>query len=153
NWNYTNIDTAYSLYTGAGNNQTKSKITHYKETFIADVEILVTTLRETGNFSNPHICTYKNLYKDEEDLSKTLSTMLRTDVKHYGSTRGSNDYRDKDSVILLGAYRPPVDFDVLAQQMYPNYSPQKHAVANWIQEIYRSRIRNRNGESIALAVL
>jgi hypothetical protein len=152
-WNYTDIEAAYSLYTGAGHNQTKAKITKEKETFVADVQTLLGALQETGAFTHPYIVTYKHLYKDKEELSQALSTLLGMDVQYYGSTRGSNAYRDTDSVILLGAYRPPVEFDTLARQMYPNYCPETLAVANWIQEMYRSRIRKHNGERIALAVL
>jgi hypothetical protein len=55
--------------------------------------------------------------------------------------------------VLLGAYRPPVAFDQLAFLLFGRcYSPSKYAVAHWVQEIYRTRIRNRTGETIKLFV-
>src|SRR5207244_9606125 len=75
-------------------------------------------------------------------------------VQNYGGTRGSNAFRQCDSVILVGAYRPPVSFDTLAYQLFgAQYSPYKYAVAHWIQEIYRTRIRQHRGEPIQVLAM
>ena len=68
--------------------------------------------------------------------------------------RGSNAFRHCDSVMLVGAYRAPVYFDTLAYQLFGTaYSPYKYAVAHWIQEIYRTRIRQHGGEPIQVLAM
>jgi hypothetical protein len=56
--------------------------------------------------------------------------------------------------MLVGSYRPPVSFDTLAYQLFGTaYSPYKYAVAHWIQEIYRTRIRQHQGEPIQVLAI
>jgi hypothetical protein len=56
--------------------------------------------------------------------------------------------------MLLGSYRPPVYFDTLASQLFgDSYSSIKYAVAHWIQEIYRTRIRQHQGELIQVLAI
>src|SRR6266446_1356905 len=48
----------------------------------------------------------------------------------------------------------PMPFATLAYQLFgAQYSPYKYAVAHWIQEIYRTRIRQHAGEPIQLLAI
>jgi hypothetical protein len=151
-WNYHDIEAAYRFLMSI-DTQTKGALSKYKETFLDHLKRCLPALLQDGGFSNPHVVMYKHLSNDQESLPAILESMFRIRVHNYGATRGSNQFLDTDSAILLGGFRPPVEFDMLARQLYPTYSPYKHAVAHWIQELYRTRIRKRNGEKIHLAVL
>jgi hypothetical protein len=99
------------------------------------------------------VVTYKTL--DGQSFPQDISAILgKRPVQNYGGTRGSNAFRECDSVMLVGSYRPPVYFDTLAYQLFgTTYSPNKYAVAHWIQEIYRTRIRQHRGEPIQVLAI
>jgi hypothetical protein len=151
-WNYQDITSAWHLRMGIGNHS-RTAISKYQETFLEHVERWLPYLLQEPGFGNPHVVTYKHLSNDQELLPDVIADKLKIPVRHYGSTRGSNAFLDTDSAILLGGFRTPGEFDTLASQLYENYSPYKYALAHWIQELYRTRIRQRNGEQIHLAVL
>jgi hypothetical protein len=141
-WNYHQITGGYKVYSSLGN-LTKTTITSHKETFLQELKVHIVPILEA--FQDPYIVTYKQLEAD-------VQTVLQHPVQHYGATRGSNAYRTMASAVLLGAYRPPVSFDQLATLLFgPRYSPVKMAVAHWIQEAYRTRIRS--DEPITLLVM
>jgi hypothetical protein len=143
-WNYHEITLAYKVLSGLGD-LTKTTMKKYKESFFEEVRTSIPHVMDIGQFHDPYVVTFQSF---EEDLR----TILGTEVHHYGSTRGSNAFMKKDAAILLGAYRPPVTFDKLAYRMFgATYSPYKFAVAHWIQELYRTRIRQ--GASIHLTVM
>jgi hypothetical protein len=108
---------------------------------------------EDQGFADPYVVTYKTL--NGESFTHDISAILgKRPVQNYGGTRGSNAFRQCDSVILVGSYRPPVSFDTLAYQLFgAQYSPYKYAVAHWIQEIYRTRIRQHRGEPIQVLAI
>jgi DNA-directed RNA polymerase subunit L len=95
----------------------------------------------------------------EEDLGESFTQDIaailgKRPIQNYGGTRGSNAFRQCDSVMLVGSYRPPVSFDTLAYQLFgAQYSPYKYAVAHWIQEMYRTRIRQHRGEPIQVLAI
>jgi hypothetical protein len=151
-WNYHDIEAAYRFLMSIGN-QSKTALSKYKETFLNHLDRMIPDLLQDAGFGNPHVVTYKHLSNDQESLPEVISGKFHIPVHNYGATRGSNEFLDTDSAILLGGFRTPVEFDTLACQLYENYSPYKHAVAHWIQELYRTRIRKHNGEKIHLAVL
>jgi hypothetical protein len=151
-WNYQNIELAWRLQMGIGN-QSRTAIRKYQETFLNHLDRMIPDLLQDAGFGNPHVVTYKHLSNDQESLPEVISGKFHIPVHNYGATRGSNEFLDTDSAILLGGFRTPVEFDTLACQLYENYSPYKYALAHWIQELSRTRIRQRNGEQIHLAVL
>jgi hypothetical protein len=134
-------------------NQSKTALSKYKETFLEQAKRWLPSVLQHPGFGNPHVVTYKRLVNDQELLPDVLKSMFGIRVHNYGATRGSNQFLETDSAILLGGFRTPVEFDTLASQLYETYAPDQHAVAHWIQELYRTRIRKRNGEKIHLAVL
>jgi hypothetical protein len=141
-WNYHHITEAYKVSSDIGN-LTKTAIVTHQEMFLGELKAHVLPILE--EFQDPYIVTYKQLAAD-------VQTVLQRPIQHYGATRGSNMYRTTASAVLLGAYRPPVVFDQLAQLLFgTRYSPVKMAVAHWIQECYRTRIRS--GEPIKLLVM
>jgi Recombinase zinc beta ribbon domain len=99
------------------------------------------------------------LFMREEDLGESFTQDIaailgKRPIQNYGGTRGSNAFRQCDSVMLVGSYRPPVSFDTLGYQLFgAQYSPYKYAVAHWIQEIYRTRIRQHQGEPIQVLAI
>ncbi len=124
-------------------NLTKTTIMAHKELFLQELkEHIVPLLAE---FPDPYIVTYQAIEAD-------VQTILQHPTHHYGATRGSNAYRTTAAAVLLGAYRPPVSFDRLAQLLFGAcYCPRKMAVAHWIQDAYRTRIRSE--EPIKLLVM
>jgi hypothetical protein len=151
-WNYHDIALMQRLYLGIGN-QSKTALSKYKAFFLEQVERWLPSVLQHPGFGNPHVVTYKHLVNDHEVLPEILTSMFGIKVHNYGATRGSNQFLDTNSAILLGGFRTPVEFNTLASQLYETYAPDQHAVAHWIQELYRTRIRQRNGEKIHLAVL
>jgi hypothetical protein len=115
-------------------NFSKTNLRKNQNTFLDnDLNMLKQVIGDFGE--NPYIVSFKEFEEDIEDrLGKT--------VVHYGMTRGSNDYRDCDSVIMIGSYRLPPKYLELAHFLYPNLDPLSIPVAHWLQEIYRSRIRD-----------
>ena len=141
-WNYSQIIEGYKVYSSLGN-LTKTAITSHKETFLNELTTSIVPILE--EFEEPYIVTYKTMEAD-------VQTILQRPIQHYGATRGSNAYRTTASAVLLGAYRPPVRFDQLAQLRFgARYSPLNMAAAHWIQEVYLTRIRS--GEPIKLLVM
>jgi hypothetical protein len=108
---------------------------------------------EDQGFRDPYVVTYKTL--DGTSFTDDISSILgNRPVQNYGGTRGSNAFRHCDSVMLVGSYRPPVSFDTLAAQLFGgSYSPYKYAVAHWIQEIYRTRIRQHACDPIQVLAM
>jgi hypothetical protein len=132
-WNYPQITAAYKVYSSLGD-LTKTTIVTHRELFLHELTTNIVPILE--EFDDPYVVTYKQLEAD-------VTSVLHCPVQHYGATRGSNRYRTTASAVLLGAYRPPVVFDQLAQLLFgTRYSPLNMAVAHWIQEIYRTRIRS-----------
>jgi hypothetical protein len=132
-WNYGQITEAYKVSSSLGN-LTKTTLLTHQETYLQERQDHVVPL--LAEFLDPYIVTYKTMVTD-------VHTALHRPVQHYGATRGSNPYRTRASAVLLGAYRPPVAFDQLARLYFDErYSPYKIAVAHWIQECYRTRIRS-----------
>jgi hypothetical protein len=143
-WNYHDITLAHKVLSGLGD-LTKTTMKKYKESFLEEVRTALPQMLESGPCHDPYVVTFQSF---EEDLR----TILGTEVHHYGATRGSNAFINNDAAILLGSYRPPVVFDKLAHRMFgATYSPYKFAVAHWIQELYRTRIRQ--GAPIHLTVM
>jgi hypothetical protein len=143
-WNYHDITLAYKVLSGLGD-LTKTTMKKYKESFLEEVRTAIPQVREFSQFHDPYVVTFQSFEDD-------LRTILDTEVHHYGATRGSNAFLNNDAAILLGSYRPPVVFDKLAHRMFgATYSPYKFAVAHWIQELYRTRIRQ--GAPIHLTVM
>jgi hypothetical protein len=141
-WNYHDVQEAYQVRSGLGD-LTKTTMVTYHETFLT--ELTAHIVPALTAFPTPYIVTYKRLQAE-------VQALLPQPVQHYGATRGSNAYRTCEAAVLLGAYRPPVNFDQLAYLLFgPTYSPYKMAVATWMQELYRTRIRE--GEPIKLLVL
>jgi hypothetical protein len=123
----------------------KTQMTLYTEACLDELQTVITPLLADSGFHDPYIVTYKSLQED-------VQAALCRNVQYYGLTRGSNDFRTTDSAVLLGAYRPPVEFDQLAQMVFGGtYSAYKIAVAHWLQELYRTRIRE--GHPINLMVM
>ncbi len=151
-WNYHDIALMQRLYLGIGT-QSKTALSKYKAFFLEQVERWLPSVLQHPGFGNPHVVTYKHLVNDHEVLPEILTSMFGIKVHNYGATRGSNQFLDTNSAILLGGFRTPVEFNTLASQLYETYAPDQHAVAHWIQELYRTRIRKRNGEKIHLAIL
>jgi hypothetical protein len=115
----------------------------HPELFLREFQACV--LPQLDAFADPYVVTYKQMVEP-------LQPLLPHPVQHYDATRGSNAYRTKDSAVLVGAYRPPVRFDELAYLLFgQTYSPYKMAVARWMQELYRTRIRE--GHPITLLVM
>jgi hypothetical protein len=143
-WNYADVTLGYKVLSGIGD-LTKTAMQRYKESFLEDLRTNVRHIFDLGDFNDPYVVTFKTFEDD-------VRSLLATEVSHYGETRGSNAFKQRDSAVLLGAYRPPVSFDKLAQLLFrETYSPYKFAVAHWIQEMYRTRIRQ--GEPINLLVM
>ena len=115
-------------------NFSKTNLRKNQNTFLDnDLNMLKQVMGDFGE--NPYIVSFKEF---EEDIKDRLGR----NVVHYGMTRGSNDYRDCDSVIMIGSYRLPPKYLELAHFLYPNLDPLSIPVAHWLQEIYRSRIRD-----------
>ena len=151
-WNYQDIVEGYTVRSSLGN-LTKTNAGKHRETLLTELHDHLAPLLADQAFDDPYVVTYKTLNGDS--FVKDVQTVLGvSQVQNYGGTRGSNTFRTKSSAVLLGAYRPPVEFDRLAYLLFgrPSYSPQKYAVAHWVQEMYRTRIRNQKGESIKLLV-
>jgi DNA-directed RNA polymerase subunit L len=151
-WNYQDITLGLKYFSTIGN-LSKTKTAQHRETIVNELEHLVLPHLEDQGFADPYVVTYKML--NGESFPQDISAILgKRPVQNYGGTRGSNAFRQCDSVILVGAYRPPVSFDTLAYQLFGSaYSPYKYAVAHWIQEIYRTRIRQHRGEPIQVLAI
>lgn len=84
------------------------------------------------NYPQYRIITDEQYHEEENIIHLT----------NYGRTRGSNAFRNCDCVICLGNYR--YDEGVTMRNIhicYPEVSALDISLANFIQEIYRSRIR------------
>jgi hypothetical protein len=139
------------VYSSIGN-LTKTNTAKHRETFLGELHDSVAPLLADRAFDDPYVVTYKTLngVSFVDDVKTVLGI---SQVQNYGGTRGSNAYRTKSSAVLLGSYRPPIEFDQLAYLLFESqYSPYKYAVAHWVQELYRTQIRNRTGETIKLLV-
>lgn len=88
-------------------------------------------------FTNPYVVTFKG-------IEESIQDRLELEVTHYGANRGSNEFSNRDSAVLLGAYNLPVKYARLAQRIYPDFDSTSLAVGHWIQEIFRTRIRSGN---------
>ena len=111
----------------------KTKLRENLHTFLDnDLPNLKERIESYG--AKPYIVTYKE-FADE------IRDRLSMPVVHYGLTKGSNEYRECDCAVLIGAYRLPPDYLNLARIIYPGIDENSIPVANWIQEIYRTRIR------------
>jgi hypothetical protein len=151
-WDYQDITLGLKYFSSVGN-LSKTKTAKHRETIVDELENVVLPHLEDQGFHDPYVVTYKTL--DSTSFTDDISAILgKRPVQNYGGTRGSNAFRQCDSVILVGAYRPPVSFDTLAYQLFgAPYSPYKYAVAHWIQEIYRTRIRQHRGEPIQVLAI
>jgi hypothetical protein len=151
-WNYKDITLGLKYFSSVGN-LSKTKTAKHRETIVDELANHVLPHLEDQGFHDPYVVTYKTL--DDASFPQDISAILgRRPVQNYGGTRGSNAFRQCDSVILVGSYRPPVYFDTLAYQLFgASYSPYKYAVAHWIQEIYRTRIRQHRGEPIQVLAI
>jgi hypothetical protein len=151
-WNYQDITLGLKYFSSVGN-LSKTKTAKHRETLVDELANHVLPRLEDQGFADPYVVTYKTL--NGESFPQDIATILgKRPVQNYGGTRGSNAFRQCDSVILVGSYRPPVSFDTLAYQLFGTaYSPSKYAVAHWIQEIYRTRIRQHQGEPIQVLVV
>src|SRR5215467_3127367 len=151
-WNYQDITLGLKYFSSVGN-LSKTKTAQHRETIVDELEHAVLPHLEDQGFLDPYVVTYKTLAG--ESFTPDISAILgKRPVQNYGGTRGSNAFRQCDSVMLVGSYRPPVSFDTLANQLFGGqYSPYKYAVAHWIQEIYRTRIRQHRGEPIQVLAI
>jgi len=151
-WNYQDITLGLKYFSSVGN-LSKTKTAQHREMLVDELEHLVLPHLEDQGFHDPYVVTYKTL--DGQSFTEDIAAILgKRAVQNYGGTRGSNAFRQCDSVMLVGSYRPPVYFDTLAYQLFgTTYSPYKYAVAHWIQEIYRTRIRQHCGEPIQVLAI
>jgi hypothetical protein len=151
-WNYADIQLPLKYYSSLGN-LSRTKLANYQELFLQELsDHIVPALLDQG-FADPYVVTYKNL-KQASFVEQVSAVFGGTPVQSYGGTRGSNAFREKDSVVLVGSYRPPVEFDALATKLFgAAYHHYKYACAHWIQEVYRTRIRQHQGESIQLLTI
>src|SRR6266446_6370522 len=151
-WNYQDITLGLKYFSSVGN-LSKTKTAQHRETLVQELADLILPSLEDQGFADPYVVTYKTL--DGTSFTQDISAILgKRPVQNYGGTRGSNAFRQCDSVMLVGSYRPPVSFDTLAYQLFgTTYSPYKYAVAHWIQEIYRTRIRQHAGEPIQVLAI
>src|SRR6266446_4200392 len=151
-WNYHDIELGLKYFSSVGN-LSKTKAAHHRETLVQELADLILPSLEDQGFHDPYVVTYKTL--DGTSFTQDISAILgKRPVQNYGGTRGSNAFRQCDSVLLVGAYRPPVHFDTLAYQLFgAQYSPYKYAVAHWIQEIYRTRIRQHRSDPIQVLAM
>jgi len=150
-WNFGDIELGLKYLSGLGN-LSKTKTAKHRETLLSELEDHVLPIIKDQEFNDPYIVTYKTLNGDS--FVNDVKSVFNVPVANYGNTRGSNEFREKDSVLLIGSYRPPVYFDTLAYKLFGNeYSPEKYAVSHWIQELYRTRIRNYSGEKINVLAL
>jgi hypothetical protein len=151
-WNYQDITVSVKYFSSVGN-LSKTKTAKHRESLLNELQQHVLPHLEDQGFLAPYVVTYKTL--DGTSFTNDISSILgKRPVQNYGGTRGSNAFRQCDSVMLVGSYRPPVSFDTLASQLFgAQYSPYKYAVAHWIQEIYRTRIRQHRGEPIQVLAI
>jgi hypothetical protein len=151
-WNYQDITLGLKYFSSVGN-LSKTKTAQHRETIVDELANHVLPHLEDQGFLDPYVVTYKAL--DGTSFTEDIASILgKRAVQNYGGTRGSNAFRACDAVILVGSYRPPVSFDTLAYQLFgASYSPYKYAVAHWIQEIYRTRIRQHQGEPIQVLAI
>src|SRR5215467_5631570 len=151
-WNYQDITLGLKYFSSLGN-LSKTKAAQHRETLVQELADLILPSLEDQGFADPYVVTYKTL--NGESFPQDIAAILgKRPVQNYGGTRGSNAFRQCDSVMLVGSYRPPVSFDTLAYQLFGTaYSPYKYAVAHWIQEIYRTRIRQHRGEPIQVLAI
>jgi hypothetical protein len=151
-WNYQDVTLGLKYFSSVGN-LSKTKTAKHRETLVDELANHVLPHLEDQGFLDPYVVTYKAL--DGTSFTADIASILgKRAVQNYGGTRGSNAFRECDSVILVGSYRPPVSFDTLAYQLFgASYSPYKYAVAHWIQESYRTRIRQHQGEPIQVLAI
>jgi hypothetical protein len=150
-WNFHKIVEGYKFYSSIGN-LTKTNAAKHRETFVTELHDHVAPLLADRGFDDPYVVTYKTL-NGTSFVDDVKSAFGVAQVANYGGTRGSNQFRSTSSAVLIGSYRPPIDFDQLASILFEDkYSPYKYAVAHWVQELYRTRIRERQGETIKLFV-
>ena len=149
-WNFVDIVEGYKFYSSIGN-LSKTKTAEHREIFLGELYHHVAPSLEAQGFTDPYVVTYKTLNGDS--FVEDVQSALGVHVENYGGTRGSNRFRTKDSAVLLGAYRPPLNFEKLAYKLFgASFSACKYAVAHWIQELYRTRIRHHHGEPIKIFV-
>jgi hypothetical protein len=151
-WNYADIQLPLKYYSSLGN-LSRTKLATHQELFLQELsDHLVPLILEQG-FTDPYVVTYKSL-NQASFVEQVAAIFEGTPIQSYGGTRGSNAFREKDSVVLVGSYRPPVEFDALATKLFgAAYHPYKYACAHWIQEVYRTRIRQHQGEPIQLLAI
>jgi hypothetical protein len=151
-WNYQDITLGLKYFSSVGN-LSKTKTAQHRETLVDELANHVLPRLEDQGFADPYVVTYKTL--NGESFTQDIAAIVgKRPVQNYGGTRGSNAFRHCDAVMLVGSYRPPVSFDTLAYQLFGTaYSPYKYAVAHWIQEIYRTRIRQHRGEPIQVLAI
>jgi hypothetical protein len=113
---------------------TKGGLKKNMHTFL-DNDLISINRAIEGFFKNPYIVTFK-------DFESEIRYKLSKPVVHYGMTRGSNEFLNSDGVVLIGSYRFPSHYLNIAKGLYPDLDETAIPIANWIQEIYRSRIRN-----------
>lgn len=133
-FNFGDID--YLLHHLSEFDLSKTNTQRYRESFFeVDVRAINSILRDRDyGFRDPYLITWK-AFKDD------MRSKLGLPVEHYGSNVGSNEFMDRDSVVLIGAHRLPVKFVKVARLIYPAFDEVQIALAVWIQELYRSRIR------------
>lgn len=85
------------------------------------------------------------LYSDSENKKKIIY------LTNFGRTRGSNKFRNCDCVIQIGNYRINPTFLNYLAVIYPGLTSNQLALTNYIQELYRGRIRlNQKMDSYAI---
>jgi len=113
----------------------KTNIRNHKEAFLEfNMDVIREWIENFSRFKSPYVVTFK-------ELEKEVADRIGHSVFHYGSNRGSNNFLKSDSVVLIGAYRLPVEYIKLVKMVYPNFNEVAMAVGCWIQEIFRTRIR------------
>ena len=121
---------------------TRTNIKKKLETFTAvDLDKIAELAKEKG-FCSPYVVTFKEF---EEEATEKFGKHFegKAFVSHYGCNRGSNEFRECDSVVLIGAYRLPVKFVTeLRQTLYSSIDPSDTPKGHWVQEIYRTSIRD-----------
>ena len=113
--NYQDITLGWKYFSSVGN-LSKTRTAKHRETIVNELENHVVPRLEAQGFADPYVVTYKRL--DGISFTHDISAILgKRAVQNYGGTRGSNAFRQCDSVMLVGSYRPPVSFDTLAYQL------------------------------------
>jgi len=133
-FNFSQLVNVYQYLTDYNTSRTQITKDH-AESFIAiDLKCLASALAMLKP-TLPYVVTFKDI---KENVKAGLGL---ANVQHYGNTRGSNEFREADLVVLIGAYRLSPSVVTEIKTLYPGFDPIRHALATWIQEIYRSRAR------------